>query len=152
MLDLFEQQLLVALQRPLIVPASATARMEFDAGLLPENGPGILIEAWAHQGPPEGAQVKKVVVDAFKLAFAASILPVRPRLVLLFCDVEAAAPFASPKSWATAAFEANGIESVVVDLRPEDRALIREAQAKQYRQAVRIAGGTAAGAATASIS
>ena len=48
----------------------------------PENP--LLVEAWAHQGPPKPAQRAKVLTDAFKLSFAATLHGRRPRLLLLF--------------------------------------------------------------------
>jgi hypothetical protein len=39
------------------------------------NSPPILCEAWAHYGLPKSAQKAKVMKDAFKLCFAASLVP-----------------------------------------------------------------------------
>jgi hypothetical protein len=74
-----------------------------------------------------------VLTDAFKLSFAATLLARRPRLLLLFSDKEAAAPFLSMRTWPAAAIREAGIEVVVVDLPEEERARIREAQRRQYR-------------------
>jgi hypothetical protein len=97
----------------------------------PENP--LLVEAWAHQGPPKPAQRAKVLTDAFTLSFAATLHGRRPRLLLLFSDEQAAAPFRSPRSWPAAALREAGIEVLVVDLPKEERARIREAQRRQYR-------------------
>ena len=134
MLDALQQQLDAPLKRPFHFPVNNTSRMEFDGGLLPDDTtPGILVEAWAHQGPPKSAQLKKIVTDAFKLTFAATLIPVRPRLVLLFSDEMAAAPFRSERSWAAAAFRTYNVELVVIELAAEERAAIASAQSKQYR-------------------
>lgn len=97
----------------------------------PENP--LLVEAWAHQGPPKPAQKAKVLTDAFKLFFAGTLLSRRPRLILLFSDESAAAPFRSLRTWPAAAIRVVGIEVVVVPLPEEERARIREAQRRQYR-------------------
>jgi hypothetical protein len=85
------------------------------------------------QGPPKSAQKAKVLTDAFKLSFAATLLPRRPRLLLLFSDPEAAAPFRSPRTWSAAAIRQAGIEVTVVTLPEEERAKLRDAQRRQYR-------------------
>lgn len=132
MLDLLELQLHCQLERPWRRPLPGGGRLEVDGGTDdPESA--LLVEAWAHQGRPKPAQRAKVLTDAFKLSFAATLLPRRPRLVLLFSDEEAAAPFRSLHSWPAAAIREAGIEVVVVDLPEEERARIRDAQRRQYR-------------------
>ena len=74
-----------------------------------------------------------MLADAFKLFFAATLVPLRPRLLLLFSDKEAAAPFLSMRTWPAAAIREAGIEVVVVDLPESERARIRDAQRRQYR-------------------
>jgi hypothetical protein len=98
------------------------------------DAPPILVEAWAHQGGLRGGQPKKVMTDAFKLAFVASLnlFEVRPRLVLLFSDEAAAAPFRG-KSWHAAALQAHAVELAVVDLPPDARLQVVEAQKRQSR-------------------
>ncbi|MEP6665067.1 MAG: hypothetical protein ABJA81_01350 [Nocardioidaceae bacterium] len=83
--------------------------------------------------PPKPAQRKKIVGDAFKLAFAATLVQIPPRLILLFSDEEAVAPFASARAWSSAAFQAFGIDLAVVELPEEERAIIRRAQERQFR-------------------
>jgi len=80
----------------------------------------VLVEAWAHQGPPRGSQPKKIATDAMKLAHLAAVLPGSPRLVLLFTDEAAAAPF-QPTSggWLAAAIARLNVEIHVVDLGAE---------------------------------
>lgn len=134
MLDLFQGQVQRPLTAPLVLRTDSGARMEFDAGwLASEDQHGLLVEAWAHQGPPKAAQKKKIVADALKLAFGATLLPGKTRLVLLFSDPQAAAPFGPPRAWSAAAFGAFGIEMVIVELPEQERTLIREAQARQFR-------------------
>jgi hypothetical protein len=132
MLDLLEQQLRCRLERPWRRSLQCGGRLEVDGGTDHPDNP-LLVEAWAHQGPPKSAQTAKVASDAFKLSFAATLLARRPRLVLLFSDEEAAAPFRSPGRWSSAAIQQAGIEVVIVELLDEERAKIREAQRRQYR-------------------
>ncbi|MFF5205378.1 hypothetical protein [Streptosporangium sp. NPDC000396] len=58
----------------------------------------ILVEAWAHQGPPKSAQKHKVPADALKLLYMASTLKVSPRLVLCLSDLVAARHFTVARS------------------------------------------------------
>ena len=49
--------------------------------------PPVLVEAWAHQGPPKAAQKHKVMTDALKLIWAESVLfPVGARKILALAD------------------------------------------------------------------
>ena len=57
-------------------------RVEIDAAT---EDLSVLVEALAHQRPPEAAQRNKVVTDAFKLAFVARVLGTEPRLILRSC-------------------------------------------------------------------
>jgi heme exporter protein D len=82
-----------------------------------------------------------VLTDAFKLSFAATLVPRRPRLLLLFSDQEAAAPFRSPRTWSAAAIRQAGIEVLVVTLPEQERAKIRDAQRRQDRRAALRASG-----------
>ena len=96
--------------------------------------PPILVEAWAHQGPPKGGQRNKVLADALKLQLAAGQFVPRPRLILCFADKEAARPFLSPaRTWYARALRDVGVDVIVVKLTEERRAQIREAQTRQYR-------------------
>ena len=81
----------------------------------------------------EASPKAKVLADAFKLSFAATLLDRRPRLLLLFSDESAAAPFRSPRTWSAAAIREAGIEVAAVTLPDEEKAKIREAQQRQYR-------------------
>jgi len=96
------------------------------------ESPPILCEAWAHQGPPKSGQKQKVVTDAFKLIYAGQLVSGRPRLILLFGDVEAASHFKGT-SWMAQAIRASGIEVRVAELPDPVRAMIRKAQARQFR-------------------
>ncbi|MEU0546748.1 hypothetical protein [Micromonospora sp. NPDC005979] len=93
----------------------------------------VLVEAWAHQGPPKSAQKHKVLADAFRLMFAASSLPTPPRLVLCLCDPQAAHHFTTARSWAAAALRRFGVEVEVVELPTDVRSDILAAQQRQYR-------------------
>lgn len=93
----------------------------------------VLVEAWAHQGPPKGSQSKKIAADALKLGHLHAVLPGNPRLVLLFTDEAAAAPFRPDKGWLAAAIVRLGIEIHVVDIGADHRAEILAAQVRQYR-------------------
>ena len=109
MLDLLERQLNCRLERPWRRSLPGGGRLEVDGGTDDPNNT-LLVEAWAHQGPPTPAQRAKVLTDAFKLSFAATLLARRPRLLLLFSDKEAAAPFLSMRTWPAAAIREAGIE------------------------------------------
>ncbi len=98
------------------------------------QSPPILVEAWAHQGPPRGGQYHKVMNDAFKLIYARSIFKgvgqPKPRLMLAFADDRAAAPFCG-KGWRAQALDAAGIEVRVVDLPEVVRVGLRHTQETQ---------------------
>jgi hypothetical protein len=132
MLDLLQAQLGCHLERPWRRSIAGGGRLEVDGGTDDPDNP-LLVEVWAHQGSPKAAQRAKVLTDAFKLSFAGTLLPGRPRLLLLFGDEAAAEPFRSLVAWPAAAIRAAGIEVVVVALPEEERARIREAQRQQYR-------------------
>jgi hypothetical protein len=94
--------------------------------------PRILVEAWAHQGPPKSAQRNKVLADAFKLAYLERELGPPVRLVLLFSDAEAARQFRG-RSWYASAIRQIGIEIALVELPEALRARVQDAQRRQYR-------------------
>lgn len=96
------------------------------------DSPPILVEAWAHQGPPIGGQRNKVLADALKLAHVASELGRGHRKVLCMADEEAARRFCGG-SWFAGALRRLGVEVVVVRLDAATRAGIRAAQARQRR-------------------
>jgi hypothetical protein len=93
----------------------------------------VLVEAWAHQGPPKVAQKHKILADVLKLRHVAARLPVEPRLVLCLSDPEAAHHFVAARSWAAQAVRDSGVEVEIVELSAELRATIREAQRRQFR-------------------
>jgi hypothetical protein len=93
----------------------------------------ILVEAWAHQGPPRVAQKHKVLADALKLLHVAATLPVAPRLVLCLSDPEAAHHFTTARSWAAHALRAFAIDVVVVELPAKVKAAVLAAQNRQFR-------------------
>lgn len=129
--------LLAALSQSLNVTLAPTRLMLPDGSYVDVDGvgiePPILVEAWAHQGPPKGAQTKKVLVDALKLSHIARVLPEQPwRLILLFSDEAAAKPFRGG-SWYAGALRDLNVEIHVVDLEPDLRAEILAAQVRQFR-------------------
>lgn len=128
MVALLSEQLGIALA-PRRVAVADGARVELDAATEDHS---VLVEAWAHQGPAKSAQRNKVLTDAFELIFTAKAIG-RPdaRLILLFSDEEATGRFRT--GWAKAALDSHGIEIVVVELSPETRRSIRDAQETQYR-------------------
>jgi hypothetical protein len=129
MLDLLGQRWGVLL-RPRRITLDNGIRVEVDGVA---DNPSILVEVWAHQGPPKSAQKNKVLTDALKLLHVASTLPVAPRLVLCLSDIEAAHHFTTARSWAAQALDAFAIEVTVVELPPETRAAVVAAQQRQYR-------------------
>ena len=94
--------------------------------------PPILVEAWARQGKPHGAQLHKIASDALKLSAAGPAIGPRTRLILLFADEQAAAPF-RPGSWRGSAIRRLGIDVLLVEIPTELRNQITEAQRRQYR-------------------
>lgn len=104
-------------------------RVEVDAAA--EDG-SVLCEVWAHQGPPKSAQRNKVLADAFKLVFVARVLAISPRLILLFSDAAAAAPFLGG-GWPAQALRSMDVELTVVELPAELVSKIRAAQIRQFR-------------------
>ncbi len=95
--------------------------------------PLILVEAWAHQGPPKSAQKAKVVTDAFKLVWVDRVLfDGKARKILALSDTAAAGHFQG-RSWMAAAFRNLGIEVRVVSIPDSVRGRIRLAQARQFR-------------------
>jgi hypothetical protein len=131
-----EQWLLGALSGKLGVRLTKK-RWRLDGGSWTEldgfaESPLILCEAWAHVGPPKSAQKHKVMTDAFKLLFASSLLGRDSRRILLFGDHEAAKHFQGT-SWMAQCLRDYGIEVQVVDMSPDLKAKVLDAQARQYR-------------------
>jgi len=96
------------------------------------ESPRILCEAWAHVGRTKSAQKFKVMSDAMKLLYAASLGPHSEKRIIVFADEEAASHFIG-RSWMAQALKAHGIEIQVVSLPEEIREKIRKAQERQYR-------------------
>lgn len=96
------------------------------------DDPPVMVEAWAHQGPPIGGQRNKVLADALKLSHVAGQLGEGHRMVLCLSDPDAARPFLG-RSWYAGALRTLGVEVAVVELDEEVRAGIRAAQARQRR-------------------
>lgn len=129
MLDLLGERMGVVL-KPRRIPLEEGVRVEIDGA---DDELSILVEAWAHQGPPKVAQKHKVLADALKLLHVAARLPVAPRLVLCLCDPEAAHHFTTARSWAAHALRAFAIDIAVVELPADLKAAVRAAQQRQYR-------------------
>jgi hypothetical protein len=105
-------------------------RVELDAA---DDELTVLVEAWAHQGPPKAAQKYKVLADAFKLIWVGSTIRPTPDLILCLSDEKAARHFATGRSWAAAALSDLGIRVSVVELPGDVRQAIAAAQRRQYR-------------------
>jgi hypothetical protein len=130
MLDLLSVQLGVTLEPTRIVVADGT-RVEIDGA---DAGRTVLVECWAHQGPPKVAQKHKVLADTLKLTWIATKIEPRPRLFLCLGDPLAARPFLpTSKSWAAHALRDLGVTLAVVDLPLEVQEKVRRAQQRQYR-------------------
>jgi hypothetical protein len=130
MLDLLAAEVGRALE-PATVTVPAGARVELDGA---DAGRTVLVECWAHQGTPKAAQRHKVLADALKLTWIATTIYPRPRLILCMSDAQAAAPFLpTSRSWAAQALQDLGVAVVVVELPPDVRQRIRDAQQRQYR-------------------
>jgi hypothetical protein len=130
MLDLLGQQLGRNLN-PARIAVPSGERVEVDGA---DADRSILVECWAHQGPPKSAQRHKVLADAFKLTWIATTVYPRPRLILCLSDPLAAAPFLpGARSWAARAFQDLGVTISVVDLPVDLRHDLLQAQRRQYR-------------------
>jgi hypothetical protein len=85
-------------------------------------------------GAPKSAQKHKVLADAFKLAWIATTIYPRPRLILCLSDPPAAAPFLpDARTWASRALQDHLISVSVVGLPDELRQRLLDAQHRQYR-------------------
>ncbi len=130
MLALLGKRLGVALS-PARLTVPSGARVEIDGA---DDERSVLVECWAHQGPPKPAQRNKVLADALKLTWIGSTIYPRPRLILCLSDQAAVAPFLpSAKSWSARALEDLKITVEVVELPVETRDGILRAQVRQYR-------------------
>ncbi|CRK57990.1 hypothetical protein [Alloactinosynnema sp. L-07] len=129
MLDLLSTRLGIAL-RPRRFALADGVRIEVDGA---DQQLSILVEAWAHHGPPKSAQKNKVLADVLKLLHVATTLPTRPRLMLCLCDSDAAHHFTSARSWAAHALRGFDIEVEVVELPADLKAAVLAAQRRQYR-------------------
>jgi len=130
MLDLLGAQLGLVLG-PLPIRLTSGQRIAVDGG---DQAGTVIVECWAHQGPPKAAQRHKVLSDAFKLSWVGGMSYPRPRRILCFSDEAAAAPFRpESRSWAARALQDFDIEVVVVQLPDSVRQMILNAQRRQYR-------------------
>jgi hypothetical protein len=130
MLDLLSQQVGRELN-PARLKVPSGERVEVDGA---DATRSILVECWAHQGPPKSAQRHKVLADAFKLTWIATTMYPRSRLILCLSDPLAAAPFLpGGRSWAARAFQDLGVTISVVDLPAAIRQGLLQAQLRQYR-------------------
>lgn len=91
-----EGALLAVLSHELGVPLTPRRLSLPDGSYVDVDGvsrdPDVLVEAWAHQGQPKGAQTKKILMDAMKSSHAAAVLDEEWRTILLFSDEAAARP------------------------------------------------------------
>lgn len=118
MLDLLSQQLGRELN-PMRLTMPSGERVEVDGA---DAGRSVLVECWAHQGPPKSAQRHKVLADAFKLTWISTTMASPPQLILCLSDPLAAAPFLpGARSWAARAFQDLGGHQLL------------QAQRRQYR-------------------
>jgi hypothetical protein len=132
MLDLLGTQMGRELD-PVRITVPSGERVEVD-GADADASHTVLAECWAHQGPPKSAQRHKVLADAFKLAWIATIIYPRPQLILCMSDPLAAAPFLpGTRSWAARALQDLDIVVSVVSLPDDLRQRLQEAQRRQYR-------------------
>jgi hypothetical protein len=127
--------MLAALAVRLKTPLTPTAIQLPEGGHVEVDGVDaegrVYVEAFAHQGPLKGGQIRKVIMDAFKLAF---LIRTRPdaQMILLFSDPAACSPFTS-KRWFAQAFRELGLQVEVVDLPEEMKLRLVAAQKRQYR-------------------
>jgi hypothetical protein len=141
MLDLLATRLCRALE-PTTITVPCGARVEVDGA---DADRTVLVECWAHQGPPKAAQRHKVLSDAFKLTWISSTIYPRPKLILCLSDTAAAAPFLpGARSWAARALGDLAIAVTLVDL-PDD---VRSTPARCPAAAAPITEPRATGAST----
>ena len=130
MLDLLVKELGLALD-PMTITIPSGARVEVDGADVQKT---VLVECWAHIGPPKAAQRHKVLSDALKLVWISSTLYPRPRLILCLADDAAAAPFRpSSRSWAGQALQDLNVEVIVVSIPGELRKTLQNVQVRQFR-------------------
>ncbi|MFY1635590.1 hypothetical protein ACN27F_20335 [Solwaraspora sp. WMMB335] len=130
MLDLLGRDLALRLE-PAKIAVPSGVRVEVDGC---DSGRTVLVECWAHQGPPKSAQRHKVLADALKLTWIASTMYPQPRLVLCMSDPAAARPFLpTARSWAAQALLDLAITVHVVEIPDDVRKKVRAAQERQYR-------------------
>jgi hypothetical protein len=130
MLDLLGAQLGLELN-PAVITVPSGERVQVDGA---DTSRTVLAECWAHQGPPKSAQRHKVLADAFKLAWIATTVYPRPRLILCLSDPLAAGPFLpGARSWASRALQDHHITVSVVTLPDDLRQRLLQAQHRQYR-------------------
>jgi hypothetical protein len=104
-------------------------------GFYEDERGSTFVEAWAHLGNAKAAQRHKVLADMLKLALITTTLrTLNPDALvesyLLFaCD--RAANLVRGRGWAALAAEKFGIKHCVVEISPETKETIREAQHKQ---------------------
>jgi hypothetical protein len=110
--------------RRLTLPGGATADVD---GVAPDES--VLVEVFARQGALKGGQRGKIARDALKLITLGQHRP-GARLILALADEAAAKPLKA-KSWLAEALTTFSIEVLVVDLDPDVRAGIRDAQVRQ---------------------
>lgn len=110
---------------PRTLPQPGGVRIDVDAA---DPDLTVLVEAWAHQGPPKPAQKDKVLADALKLVWIRSTLDTSPRVILCFSDVLAAHHFSGARTWAATALADLGVEVHVVGLPVDIRTALRSAQ------------------------
>jgi hypothetical protein len=95
--------------------------------------PPVLVEVWAHQGPPKPAQKAKVIADALKLLWLdQTFFGGEARKILALSDAAAAGHFQA-NTWVALALRDLAIEVIVVPLPEAVRAKIRRAQQRQSR-------------------
>jgi hypothetical protein len=127
MLDVLGERLDVRLD-PTRLTTSSGLDVEVDGVDLDRR---VLVECWAHQGPPKGVQRQKILTDALKLTWIAAAMRPRPQqIILCMSDPEAAAPFQPVAgSWSSQALSDLGITVEVVELPIDLRATARSAKA-----------------------
>ena len=131
-----EQWLVDALSQDLgVVLTKKKLQLDDDSSLELDGfaeSPLILCEAWAHVGTVKGGQKQKVMTDAMKLLYANAVSGGDARLILLFADRVAASHFQG-NTWTAKCLSHFGIEVNVIEMSPELKAKITNAQERQFR-------------------
>lgn len=94
--------------RPRVLDAGDGVTVDID-GVSDDNS--VLVEVNCHRGPLRGSHSRKLIADAYKLAWAGARLNAS-RLILAVVGTETHSYLHRPNAWLSAALRDNGIEII----------------------------------------